>query len=344
MAPNLAVTQQLLREAGGLVMEEPYSGVASARNFVQHECKLHPLAFGVTAIPGVTIPYEGSRDYQQQNLDKGVELMENISRGLAVAAGMYDSMEAANTVTPEQVVPVETGQVDSPGVIDSAPGVIPSGIEIYVKWAVALGCGIAATGMTPFAAAAPAVWALVQPDDAAIDAAITGWRAAEAKLGGVTFDAITSRLDDGDSPWEGDGRDTFDTFLTWVVHEIEQTKTAAGNNASQLQTIQTTLDGLVIPFMTFSIVNLALVACYFGASFIPFVGPAFNALCHIQGGIMSLFSVLQVTTQTAMVVAGLGGTVAATAYLGQGFAEQQPNLGPGMDFDQLEISWAEPVV
>lgn len=344
MAPNLAVTQRLLREAGGLVMEEPYAGMASARNYVQHECKMHPLAFGVTAIPGVTIPYEGSRSYQEENLTKGVELMENISRGLAVAAGLYDSMETANTVTPESPVEVESGQVDSPGVVDSAPALVPSGIELYVKWLVALGCGIACTGMTPFAAAAPAVWALVQPDDAAIDAAISGWRAAEAKLAGVTFTDVSERLDDGDSKWEGDGRDEFDTFLTWVVHEIEQTKTAAGTNASQLQTIQTTLDGLVIPFMAFSLVNLGLVACYFACSFIPFVGPAFNALCHIQGGIMSLFSVLQVTSQTSMVVAGLGSTGAATLYLGQGFAEQQPNLGPGMDFDQLEISWAEPVV
>jgi hypothetical protein len=339
---SLTFDGKKIEEAAGNVLSEPLAYMDLAHRYVSDACKLHALAFGVAGSQILAGPYETSRSAQDKNLAAGSKKLHELAQGLAEVEKTFTKAEKANTIAPARKVDVKYTTPSSSGNARSEGEASIVGTELlllpeYIGIAMALG---ASSALAPTALVAVAAWALVTPDDSALQKASGGWESAATQLGAIDMDTAIKPLDDGG--WESENRAAFDNWIKRFKSEMSLSEKYCTTNSGALDAARRDIDKLQTTFFFIAAATLAMIIAFQACVAIPVVGAFFEVGIQVLGVTLSA----ETCTVVGSVVAVLGMAFGPLADMFTGsdssFASLKVMAGGGKSFSDISVTWQHP--
>jgi hypothetical protein len=282
-------------EAAQEVVGEPLGMMKAAHEYLEKDCVLHPLAFGVLFSALVSADYEAARKLHSGNLAGGETLLQDMGNGLAaVAANLRKADHASNPTgralsEDEAYHPVKATDDNWDNKLGIAPMLMQVQLAAMALVTMELETEIAEACWTAIIAAV--VWMLVIPDDAALSKAIGGWEQAGEHLGKIDIPKALTSLNDPAS-WGGPSRDAFNTWLGRLHEGIESAKDGAEANVKILESLFEALNHIEEEALKESIIALVKILVLKALEEVPYIGEVALVMEWIEG-IMHVIAVLE---------------------------------------------------
>jgi uncharacterized protein YukE len=333
------VHPETIDKVANKVMSEPLAYMQVAKQYLERDCKGHPLMLGVIGMPAILSKYDPSYDDLLKSVTGGVDKLKEMANGLSYVAAHWAHAEHANTPTGS---PTDVRYKKPDG--DSNVGNVLEGV--FWMWAAKLAAvQLAAQGtlkacgaLTPAAVIASVAWLLWTPDDAALTHVQGGWEAASGAVQ-AAIDQLDAALRPLDNAWDADDRDAFDVFLGKFKTELTQTKEDLKAMADAIKTAHDDINEAQFKFFVFAIICLVMIIFYKALSATPAAAVA-QALEQIQAIMLNISA-----TATLAWIAQASVFVVAAVMTGKssitpdipGITENADGQGTGLQ--DIKIDW-----
>jgi uncharacterized protein YukE len=330
---------EVMKAAHG-VLVEPYGYVDRVHTTIGGPCKLPFWAFGVAPSVVLSGAYETTRSSLENASKAGADMVESLAKGLGNVAHAMGGAEAANTLVPTgaklQPTGISSSGSDRPG---AQAGVIGTEMTLMPAW-IATGAVTAACGaLVPTALGAIVIWGLVEPNDAALSQAASGWQSAAHDVDSAMqyLDLALGPLDSG-WPKDDTSRQAFDRWKIPFRQDMDDLKGATGKCGETLKAAAEHVQALQTDAFLTASISLGVLLALTALEFVPFLAAVVEPIKELLGGL--------VTAESAAIV-GIIVAVLKTLYDAEkallGDADRFNFSKPGdhtmPHFEKLKIDW-----
>lgn len=338
MATNDPTT---VRKVAADVKSEPYAYTDLARQYVEQDTQLNPLAFGAIGMAMLLSSYNPSRQQQLENLRAACSRIEEMANGLARVAANWEGADYASTPVGRKdlttYVPPDGGSYGRHIGQAALMAVGWGAVKLLPLW---LSCKRVAGEigkLERLALPMVGLWALCQPFDDDIDRAIGAWNAAKTQLDVVPgeFERVLAPLAEA---WEGTDKEAFDAWLRRFLPEFGDASQAAGKTAETLNNAKTTIVFYQTSFFVFTMTVLVTMISLMVAETLPYIGPFAKAMKKV----LALVAVAGTAGMVAGIANALNASLTALPGLMQAgqFGELAINVGGGgVGFADVRTDW-----